>query len=1224
MSPGGPDVKAIFTAALEIPEGPERDAYLAAARGDDSGLRRRVDDLLAALERASDVLGPSGTPAAAIADEAPGTSEPAQGADREATDARADATDSRPRIDHGPETAPGEPGTTAALDDRGSGRDGDALAPGTALRYFGDYEIRRELGRGGMGVVYEARQISLNRPVALKMVKAGLLAGDDELRRFQNEAEAFALLDHPGIVPVYEVGEHNGQRYFSMKLVSGGSLVRLLDRFKDDPKAAARLVGEVAEAVAHAHARGILHRDLKPANILVDQEGHPHVTDFGLAKKVQADVEFTASGAILGTPAYMAPEQATGRRGSITTATDVYGLGAVLYALLTGKAPFGGDSVVETLEAVRNTQPQSPTKLNVQLPRDLETICLKCLEKDPRRRYPTAQALADDLRAWLEARPIAARRVGPAERAWLWCKRKPAVASLSAAAALALIGGTIATIVVQARANAALRRMNDQLAAEERKVRERFELAQQAIRTFHTGVSEDFLLREPQFKALRDRLLKSASDFYDKLGSMLKDEADLPSRRALLQSNFEVAELTRKVGRIENALAAHRKVLAGREALAADPAAGSRSRVEMARSLLAVGEVLDATGKETEALTCYERAGAAVLAPDGSTPSDPTARAALAASEYAQGRLLQSQVKMAESLASLEHARALQDDLASADPANNDLQRERARIYSAIGYALLNKDEPEPEAALTDYRAALSVRQKVCDSDPYAASPRHDLGWAHANLGDLFLMTNKMPEAVAEYRKALAIIQKLVEDNPAVTRFRSFLGRCHERLGEALGLSDKHPEAETELRKALALFQELIEKDPRDKEHLQAIGASHYFLYSLLNRMGRLAEEIAEHRKLATTFEKLAVDNPAVPEFRQNQAGIHSLLGSRLLDSGESLEAEAEIRQAISLDQKLVNDNPSAAVFRDMLALHHWQLGDLLEKIGKLPEAEAAHRKALAIRQKLAEGNPGVVWDGTQQPRYGRDAIIYHERVGESLAALGRLTARAGRNNEAIDFYIREKEVLQKLVDATSSREGRQLGDKDYAVSVGVGVRDALASCQINTVNLLQKVGKPAEARAECERALTLLEPLVKAHPDNIVYLGRLAEAYLRSGQLLRDAGDLAGAASAWKRAVRLFDRVRSSRYVQHWEPSQMFLLAGCHAELSALAVRPASDLQAKEGPVELDHAMNWLRQAVASAYRDADAYRTETALIPLRNREDFQLLMLDLAMPADPFARGR
>ncbi|MFO0958442.1 MAG: protein kinase, partial [Isosphaeraceae bacterium] len=371
------------------------------------------------------------------------------------------------RGDSGPPTRPAEPDATL---DNGTRKPPDADAPldrtpngdgheppldrGAVVRYFGDYAILRELGRGGMGVVYEARQVSLNRPVALKKVKAGLLAGEEELRRFRNEAEAVAMLDHPGVVPVYEVGEHEGQHFFSMKLVPGGSLVPMLARYKDDPRASALLVAEAAEAVAHAHARGILHRDLKPANILIDAGGHPQVTDFGLAKRLEADVEFTQSGAVLGTPAYMAPEQATGRRGSITTATDVYGLGAILYALLAGKAPFGGALVVETLDAVRNRPPEPPRRLNAKAPRDLETICLKCLEKEPGRRYPTAKALAEDLHAWLDSRPIAARRVGPAERARLWCKRRPAVAALSVAVVLLVLAGisaVAATAVVALR-----------------------------------------------------------------------------------------------------------------------------------------------------------------------------------------------------------------------------------------------------------------------------------------------------------------------------------------------------------------------------------------------------------------------------------------------------------------------------------------------------------------------------------------------------------------------------------------------------------------------------------------------------------------------------------------------------------------------------------------------------------------------------------------------------
>jgi WD40 repeat protein len=347
------------------------------------------------------------------------------------------------------------------------------LPRGTRVRYFGDYELLWELGRGGMGIVYRARQVSLNRPVALKMIKAGVLADGDELRRFQNEAEAVALLDHPGIVPVHEVGEYAGQRYFSMKLVNGGSLADRMAAYKDDPKAAAALLANVADAVHHAHMRGILHRDLKPANILVDEQGTPHVTDFGLARRVGADSELTVSGAIMGTPSYMSPEQTTGRRGAVTTATDVYGLGAVFYVLLTGRAPFGGDSVVDTLTKVREQPPEPPGKLNAKVPRDLEVICLKCLEKDPRRRYASAQAAADDLRAWLGSRPIAARPVGALTRAGLWCKRRPAVAGLSAAVVVIALAGLsfgalqwLAALrnAEVARENAALATANERMA----------------------------------------------------------------------------------------------------------------------------------------------------------------------------------------------------------------------------------------------------------------------------------------------------------------------------------------------------------------------------------------------------------------------------------------------------------------------------------------------------------------------------------------------------------------------------------------------------------------------------------------------------------------------------------------------------------------------------------------------------------------------------------------
>jgi tetratricopeptide (TPR) repeat protein len=335
-----------------------------------------------------------------------------------------------------------------AIDAPGTGRrteimpgDGESGARRPGRSTTDGYEILGELGRGGLGIVYQARQIALNRQVALKVIKSAEFASEAELIRFQNEAEAVAQLDHPHIVPIYEVGQRAGQRFFSMKLVPGSSLDKKLGDFAADVAASARLVVTVAEAIHHAHERGILHRDLKPANILLDERGQPHVTDFGLARHIETESGLTHSGYPVGTPSYMSPEQVRGERGSFTTATDVYGLGSIFYALLTGHAPFVGSSLAETLDKVRGDSPEPPAQVNARVPRDLEIICLKCLEKDPQRRYPSARALADDLNRWLGGEPIEARPVGPATRAWMWSRRNPLPAALGALCVMAVLGG---------------------------------------------------------------------------------------------------------------------------------------------------------------------------------------------------------------------------------------------------------------------------------------------------------------------------------------------------------------------------------------------------------------------------------------------------------------------------------------------------------------------------------------------------------------------------------------------------------------------------------------------------------------------------------------------------------------------------------------------------------------------------------------------------------------
>ena len=437
------------------------------------------------------------------------------------------------------------------------------LPSGLRTRFFADYEVLEEIARGGMGVIYKARQLSVNRFVALKMIQASHLFSPEARLRFRMEVEAVAQLNHPHIVPLYESGENDGTHFFTMRLLEGGSLAQGMSQEEWGTKGApdrrrpfrhasltlAQFI-QIARAVHYAHQRGVLHRDLKPSNILLDAQGEPHVADFGLAKMLACESGFTFTSSVLGSPNYMAPEQASGRTAEVTVAADVYGLGAILYELLTGQPPFEAATPIETIRKVCDQEPVQPRQLNSAVETDLETICLKCLHKDPSGRYASAEELAKDLERWLDGQPILARPVGRLEQARRWCQRQPALASALAMSALLLLALVIGTGVAGVRIHRAERRaashLQEALLVEARDLRlnselggrgEGFQRLREAVALggtpeFRTRARDEFLAlsartdavfaNQPQLRAATDPWLNLFDPTFTRMATVLE------------------------------------------------------------------------------------------------------------------------------------------------------------------------------------------------------------------------------------------------------------------------------------------------------------------------------------------------------------------------------------------------------------------------------------------------------------------------------------------------------------------------------------------------------------------------------------------------------------------------------------------------------------------------------------------------------------------------------
>jgi serine/threonine-protein kinase len=1062
-----------------------------------------------------------------------------------------------------------------------------SISVGSATSDGQRFRILRPYARGGLGAVFVAFDCELHREVALKQIHEEHADDPFSRERFIAEAEITGGLEHPGVVPVYGLGaDARGHPYYAMRFIKGDSLKAAIARFhahqssKQDPgrrslelRKLLHRFTDVCNAADYAHSRGVIHRDLKPTNIIVGKHGETLVVDWGLAKSVgRADRSIgeqtiapsssgsseTQPGSVLGTPAYMSPEQARGELNRLGPRSDVYSLGATLYCLLTGRPPFEAEDIGSVLHAVEQGQFPRPSRLDPALDKALEAVCLKAMATVPKDRYPTPRALADDLDRWMADEPVTAWREPLSRRARRWGRRnRTAVAAALVALVFGVVGlSAVAAVQTRARADiaqslasetrahAALDAANKQLSRSQAAVQTRYDLALEAIKTFHTGVSEDFLLKEDRFKVIRDRLLKSASDFYRKLAALPGKETDLASRRALEQSNFELAELTAKVGRPEDALAAHRAVLAAREALAAEPGAGAAAKADVGRSLTAVASLLEAMGKTDEAVTAHRRAESLLAGPAG---SDPEARAALAACRARLGYLLGNMGALDAARAAHEAALADRRALAAARP--NDLRAAVELAASLDVFGHFKEQIGRTAEALASFQEGRAVIERAAAAELGATSHRKLLAHLMVHVGSLLFANGQPAAAEAEYRTALALQQKLADDSPAVIEFRIRLADTHANLGFQLRDATGRPEeALDEYRAEHAILQKLADDNPAVADFRSRLAGSHDGLGDTLKKMGRLMEWGVHCRAALAILQKSADDNPADTDFQSRLAESHMFLGWMLLESGQ--EAEAEFRKSVAISEKLAADHPEVADLRSKLATMLHYVGLLLEYRGDLSNAEAEHRKALAIFHMLADSNPRLP--------------VYRNSVASAHAALS---------------------------------------------------------------SVLRRLGRPAEARDHDEWAIAAREGVVKEDPTNREYREGLSGDYvsrglcgdyLSRGMTRRALGDFAGSAADIRRALKLLGEQ------PQWWYWQCLRSAWYHSALAGLAGQPGSGVSAAEGASEAETAMTLLRKAVAMNYRNAAALRTLDLLDPLRGRDDFRLLMMDIAFPAEPFAPGR
>ncbi len=755
--------------------------------------------------------------------------------------------------------------------------------PGTPrMARIPGYEVGEELGRGGMGVVYRARQLRLNRACALKMILAGSHAKAETVARFIAEAEAIARLQHPHIVQIYHIGEADGLPFFELEYLPGGSLDRQLDGTPWEPRRAARLVEQLAQAIAEAHRSGVVHRDLKPANVLLTADGTPKISDFGLAKTLGSDAGLTRSEAIMGSPSYMAPEQADGKAKAVGPAADVYAAGVILYELLTGRPPFRGAVIWETLEQVKSVEPVPPSRLVPKLPRDIETICLRCLQKDPSRRYGTADGLADDLRRFLEHRPVLARPIPAWDRAARWARRRPAHAALAAVVMLALaalIGGGVwyngRLRVALHDAEARRREANLQ----RQRAEANFRKARAAVDEMLTQVGQEELVDIPRMEPVRERLLGKALEFYQ--GFLRENGEDPAIRKEVARAYGRIGEIQSMLHHLSEAEVAYREAMA----LLSPPGVPSPDpgeRSDLADFQGELGWLLMEAGRSGEAADALDRSIQLLERLTAEFPGIPSHERQLARAQFARGRLFIGQNDIAASRRCYARSIALGEGLVARHPEVADYRFELARGLGSFGLLGSGRNEYDPT-----FLKGIALLETLSREHPTVAKYPHQLGRTLINRGARLRGDGALAEAEASYHRMITVYEKLVANFPDRPDYRHLLAMGHHDLGEVLAETGHPAAAEQAFRASLELKRGLARASPDVPDYRSGLGTGlatlgrHLVDHDQLAEGRRVLEEaIAEHRIALAKV-------PSNPLYRGDARKAAEALGRILSRSGD-------------------------------------------------------------------------------------------------------------------------------------------------------------------------------------------------------------------------------------------------------------------------------------------------------------------------------------------------